>query len=94
MTIPSGIGIIDTMIGVPHADMKETYRFITQQTKDHDIVDYANTRGAEKIIHAGYFPMGLSHESIMTELPNVGFKDDVWPKFLRENAAKVLKLDA
>jgi hypothetical protein len=22
----------------------------------------------------------------------VGFRDDVWPKFLRENAAKVLKL--
>jgi len=36
------------------------------------IVDYANTRGADKIIYAGYFPMGLSLERIMTELPNVG----------------------
>ena len=24
------------------------------------IVDYANTRGADKVIYAGYFPMGLS----------------------------------
>ena len=28
----------------------------------------------------------------MTEMPNVGFKDDVWPKFLRDNAARVLKV--
>jgi predicted TIM-barrel fold metal-dependent hydrolase len=57
-----------------------------------DIIDYANTRGADKIIYAGYFPMGLTLERIFTELPNVGFKDEVWPKFLRENAARVLKL--
>ena len=57
-----------------------------------DIVDYANTRGADRILYAGYFPMGLSLERIMTELPNVPFKDDVWPKFLRENALRVLGL--
>jgi uncharacterized protein len=58
-----------------------------------EIIDYANTRGADKIIYAGYFPMGLSLERIFTDMPNVGFKDDVWPKFLRENAVRVLKLD-
>jgi predicted TIM-barrel fold metal-dependent hydrolase len=57
------------------------------------IVDYANTRGADKIIYAGYFPMGLSLERIMTEMPSVGFKDEVWPKFLRTNALRVLGLD-
>jgi predicted TIM-barrel fold metal-dependent hydrolase len=57
------------------------------------IIDYANTRGADRVFYAGYFPMGLSLERIMTEMPNVGFKDDVWPKFLRGNAARVLKLD-
>ncbi len=57
-----------------------------------DVVDFANTRGADKIIYAGYFPMGLSLERIMTEMPNVGFKDDVWPKFLRTNALRVLGL--
>jgi predicted TIM-barrel fold metal-dependent hydrolase len=57
------------------------------------IIDYANTRGADKVIYAGYFPMGLSLERIMTELPAVPFKDDVWPKFLHDNAARVLGLD-
>jgi uncharacterized protein len=57
------------------------------------IIDYANTRGAGKIIYAGYFPMGLALSRIMGELPNVPFHDDVWPKFLQENAAKVLKLE-
>jgi uncharacterized protein len=56
------------------------------------IIDYANTRGADKIIYAGYFPMGLSLERIMGELPGVQFKDEVWPKFLRHNAEKVLGL--
>jgi predicted TIM-barrel fold metal-dependent hydrolase len=58
-----------------------------------DIINYANTRGADKVIYAGYFPMGLSLERIMTEMPNVGFNDDVWPKFLRTNALRVLGLD-
>ena len=57
------------------------------------IIKYANTRGADKIIYAGYFPMGLSLERIMTDMPKVPLKDDVWPKFLRDNARKVLKLD-
>ncbi|MDX6233237.1 MAG: uncharacterized protein QOH68_2241 [Nocardioidaceae bacterium] len=56
------------------------------------IVQYANSRGADKVMYAGYFPMGLSLERIFAELPNVGFKDDVWPKFLRENATRVFKL--
>lgn len=57
------------------------------------IVDYANTRGADKVFYAGYFPMGLSLERIMTDMPDVPFRDHVWPKFLRENAARVLKLE-
>jgi hypothetical protein len=61
---------------------------------DPRVIDYANTRGADKVIYAGYFPMGLSLERIMTEMRNVPFKDEVWPKFLRGNAARVLKLDA
>ena len=58
-----------------------------------EIVKYANTRGADKIIYAGYFPMGLSLERIMKDMPDVPFRDEVWPKFLRDNARKVLKLD-
>ena len=57
-----------------------------------DIVKFANTRGADKVMYAGYFPMGLSLERIFGDMPNVPFKEEVWPKFLRENAKKVFKL--
>ena len=58
------------------------------------IIDYANSRGAEKIIYGGYFPMGLSLERIMSDMRALPLKDEVWPKFLRENARKVLGLDS
>ncbi len=58
-----------------------------------EIINYANTRGADKIIYGGYFPMGLSLERIFTDMPHVPFKDEVWPKFLHENARRVLKLE-
>ncbi len=58
-----------------------------------DIVEYANTRGADKVMYAGYFPMGLSLERIFAELPEVPFRDHVWPRFLRDNAARVFKLE-
>ena len=57
------------------------------------IVDYANTRGADKILYAGYFPMGLSLERIFADMPSVPFRDHVWPKFLRENALRVLGIE-
>jgi predicted TIM-barrel fold metal-dependent hydrolase len=57
-----------------------------------DIIDFANTRGAKKILYAGYFPMGLSLERIFGDMPAVPFKDDVWPLFLRDNAIRVFKL--
>jgi len=58
------------------------------------IIDYANTRGSDKILYAGYFPMGLSLRRIFDEMPDVPFRDHVWPKFLRENAIRVLGLEA
>jgi predicted TIM-barrel fold metal-dependent hydrolase len=57
------------------------------------IIDYANSRGADKVLYAGYFPMGLSLERIFSELPNVPLRDEVWPKFLYGNAARVLGLE-
>jgi predicted TIM-barrel fold metal-dependent hydrolase len=56
------------------------------------IVDHANTRGADKVLYAGYFPMGLHLDRIMTEMRDVPFRDEVWPKFLRDNALQVLGL--
>jgi predicted TIM-barrel fold metal-dependent hydrolase len=56
------------------------------------VIDYANTRGADKVMYAGYFPMGLSLDRIFAELPGVPLKAEVWPKFLRENAIRVFDL--
>ena len=58
-----------------------------------DIIDYANTRGADKVMYAGYFPMALDLDRIFTEMPDVPLRDEVWPKFLRDNAVRVFKLD-
>ncbi|MGI9285882.1 MAG: amidohydrolase family protein [Pseudomonadales bacterium] len=57
-----------------------------------DIIDFANTRGADKILYAGYFPMGIALDRIFSDMENVSFRDHVWPKFLRENAERVFKL--
>jgi len=54
------------------------------------IIDYANTRGGEKVCFAGYFPMGLSYETIFEQLPTVPFRPQVWPAFLRDNARRLL----
>jgi uncharacterized protein len=58
-----------------------------------DIIDFANTRGADKVMFAGYFPAGLTYDRQFTELPDVPFRDEVWPKFLRENSARVFKIE-
>ncbi|KPM56895.1 amidohydrolase [Frankia sp. CcI49] len=54
------------------------------------IIDYANTRGADKVIYGGYYPFGIELERTFAELDGVPLKDMVWPKFLRHNAARVL----
>ena len=58
-----------------------------------DIIEFANTRGSDQVMYAGYFPMGISLERIFADMPDVPFRDHVWPKFLRENAQRVFKLD-
>lgn len=56
------------------------------------ILDFANKRGSDKVLFAGYYP-GLSYERIFSELNDLPLRDEVWPKFLSENARKVYKLD-
>jgi len=57
------------------------------------VLRFANTRGADKVLYAGYFPFGLTLERIMTEMAGLDLRDEVWPKFLRTNALRVLGLD-
>jgi predicted TIM-barrel fold metal-dependent hydrolase len=56
------------------------------------IVDFANKRAPDRVIFAGYFPRGLSVERTMTELRQVPFTPEVWPRFLHDNARDVLGL--
>lgn len=58
-----------------------------------EIIRFANSRGSGKVLYGGYFPMGLELTRIFAEMDKVPFKDEVWPKFLYQNAAKVLNLD-
>lgn len=57
------------------------------------IIDFANTRGGDKIIYGGYYPMGLTLDRIFADLQNLPLRDQVWPKFLRDNAFRVFRLD-
>jgi predicted TIM-barrel fold metal-dependent hydrolase len=57
------------------------------------IVDFANTSaGAGKVFFAGYYSVGLTWERIFGELDQVPLRDEVWPRFLRDNALEVLGL--
>lgn len=58
------------------------------------VIEYANTRGSHKVMYAGYYPMGLSLDRIAAEMENVPLRPEVWPRFLRDNAIDVFRLDA
>jgi predicted TIM-barrel fold metal-dependent hydrolase len=58
------------------------------------IVEFANTRtGADKVLFAGYYAVGLSWDRIFADLADLPLNDDVWPRFLRDNALRVLGID-
>src|SRR5206468_2457016 len=54
------------------------------------IIDFANTRGADKVMFAGYYAVGLTWDRIFAELAELPLREEVWPKFLRGNADRVL----
>jgi predicted TIM-barrel fold metal-dependent hydrolase len=57
------------------------------------ILDYARTRGADKVLYGGYFPMGLSLERLTRELGELTLPDEVLAKVARHNAARVLGIE-
>ena len=59
-----------------------------------NVMYFANTRGAEQVLYAGYWP-GLDLTRIASEIESdLDLRDHVWPKFLRENALRVFGLEA
>ncbi len=79
MPMSRDLGVIDLMLSIPDADASRWYKFLQAQLRDRE------SRGLKT--------MGLSLERIFRELPDVPFRDHVWPKFLRENAIRVFALD-
>ena len=57
-----------------------------------EVVEFANKRGANKLIYSGYFAAGLSLERIFSELEDLPLKEHVWQGFLRDNALRVMGL--
>jgi predicted TIM-barrel fold metal-dependent hydrolase len=55
------------------------------------ILRYCNTRGRDKIIWAGFFPM-MSYDRVLGELWDLDIKPEVWPKLLHDNAVKAFGL--
>lgn len=57
-----------------------------------EIVAFANEDGAHQVLFAGEPPAGAARERMFKELPEIGFARHVWPRFLRDNAARVFRL--
>ncbi|MFN0145359.1 MAG: amidohydrolase family protein [Dehalococcoidia bacterium] len=57
-----------------------------------DVLEFANTRGREKVMFTGYFPT-LSYERIFSELDDLPLRDETWQPFLSGNAARVYGLE-
>jgi predicted TIM-barrel fold metal-dependent hydrolase len=55
------------------------------------IIDLLNSRGRERVIWAGYWPM-LSYERLSGELAGLPVKAEAWPAFLRDNARRAFRL--
>ena len=57
-----------------------------------ELIDFANEDGAHQMLFASQ-PRGEEKlERFYKELPEIGLTRPVWPRFLRENAARILKL--
>ena len=56
------------------------------------VLDFANTRGTDKVLFAGYYP-GLSYDRVIGELGSLPLRDHVWQPFLGGNARRVFGLD-
>lgn len=56
-----------------------------------NVLEFANKRGLEKVLFAGYFP-GISYERIFSELADLPLEEKTWPAFLGDNAIKVYGL--
>lgn len=55
------------------------------------IIDLLNTRGRDRVIYAGYWPM-LGFDRLFTELAELPIRPDAWENFLVKNAEQAFRL--
>lgn len=58
------------------------------------IMALAGGRAREKLIYAGYFPSGLTLDTIFEQFDDLDLDEEAWRLFLRGNAARVFGFDA
>ena len=56
-----------------------------------DVLEFANKRGRDKVLFAGYFP-GIGYDRIFSEMDDLPLNEETWQPFLRDNAINVYKL--
>lgn len=56
-----------------------------------DVLDFANKRGRDKVMFAGYYPT-LGYDRIFGEMDELPLRPETWAPFLRDNAAAVYGL--
>jgi len=56
-----------------------------------EILQYANTRGADRVLFSGYWPL-LSMEDIFAQIEELPLRDHVWQKMFSDNARRLYKL--
>lgn len=95
--MPTDVGVGDFMIGFPGRSSPGQNRVVAPagqgRRQQREILEYGNTRGAGKVMDAGYDSMGLSLQRIFNDLPRIPFRDHVWPGFLRDSAVRVFDLN-
>lgn len=57
-----------------------------------EVIAFANEDGAHQVLFASEPPAGAPPERFYKELPEIRLARPVWPRFLRENSARILKL--
>ncbi len=57
-----------------------------------DILEFANTRGREKIMWTGYYPT-MGYDRIFEEMDDLPLRDTTWEPFLSGNAARVYGIE-
>jgi hypothetical protein len=57
-----------------------------------ELIAFANQDGAHQVLFASEPPPGVPHEPFYKELSESGLARSAWPRFLRENSARILNL--